>query len=151
MGYSLLIKKENIISLEPDRVMIGNGPSFGCVLMKDFLEVLAKKIKKNTTSFDNYSRMYVPVSVPPKQKPGEPLKAVNLFKHIQVSLIFPSSFDHIMHDWHFQSSNDEPLRWTNFQYVFIIRDCDFGKSCLLLTQIDFFSAGNVNKRFCSHS
>nr|PNR57482.1 hypothetical protein PHYPA_004476 [Physcomitrium patens] len=86
VGYSLLIKKENIISLEPDRVMIGNGPSFGCVLMKDFLEVLAKKIKKNTTSFDNYSRMYVPVSVPPKQKPGEPLKAVNLFKHIQAML-----------------------------------------------------------------
>jgi pyruvate decarboxylase len=83
VGYSLLIKKENIISLEPDRVKIGNGPSFGCVLMKDFLEALAKKVKKNTTSFDNYSRMYVPPSVALKQKPGQPLKTVNLFKHIQ--------------------------------------------------------------------
>jgi len=58
---ALLIKKENVVSLEPDRVKIGSGPSFGCVLMKDFLEALAKKIKKNTTSFnDNYSPMYVP-------------------------------------------------------------------------------------------
>jgi pyruvate decarboxylase len=83
VGYSLLIKKDNLISLEPDRVKIGNGPSFGCVLMKDFLEALVKKIKKNTTSFDNYSRMYVPQSVPLKQKQNEPLKTVNLFKHIQ--------------------------------------------------------------------
>jgi len=88
VGYSLLIKKDNIISLEPDRVKIGNGPSFGCVLMKDFLEALAKKVKKNTTSFDNYSRMYVPPSVALKQKPGQPLRTVNLFKHIQV---LPSS------------------------------------------------------------
>jgi pyruvate decarboxylase len=80
----LLIKKENMISLQFDRVEIGNGPSFSCVLMKDFLLALAKKVKKNTASFDNYSRMYVPPSVPLKQKPGEPLRTVNLFKHIQV-------------------------------------------------------------------
>lgn len=86
VGYSLLIKKDNLISLEPDQVKISNGPSFGCVLMKDFLEALVKKIKKNTTSFDNYSRMYVPQSVPLKQKQNEPLKTVNLFKHIQVRI-----------------------------------------------------------------
>ena len=84
VGYSLLIKKENMISLQFDRVEIGNGPSFGCVLMKDFLEALAKKVKKNTASFDNFSRMYVPPNVPLKQKPGEPVRTVNLFKHIQV-------------------------------------------------------------------
>lgn len=83
VGYSLLIKKENMISLQFDRVEIGNGPSFSCVLMKDFLLALAKKVKKNTASFDNHSRMYIPPSVPLKQKPGEPLRTVNLFKHIQ--------------------------------------------------------------------
>ena len=86
VGYSLLCRKEKMINLEPDRVMVGNGPSFGCVLMKDFLELLAKKVKKNTCSFDNYMRMYIPPGVPLKQKENEPIKTLTLFKHIQVSL-----------------------------------------------------------------
>ena len=65
-------------------MVIGNGSSFGCVLMKDFLEALAKKVKPNPTSLEAYNRMYVPPSVALKQKPGEPLRTVNLFKHIQV-------------------------------------------------------------------
>jgi pyruvate decarboxylase len=83
VGYSLLCKKEKMIVLQPDRVMIGNGPSFSGVLMKDFLEALAKKVKHNPTSYESFMRMYVPPGVPLKQKPNEPLKTVNLFKHIQ--------------------------------------------------------------------
>ena len=84
VGYSLLCKKEKSILLQPDRVQIGNGQAFGMVLMKDFLEALSKRVKRNTTSFDNYARMYVPSGLPQKQKPNEPLKTVNLFSHIQV-------------------------------------------------------------------
>ncbi|CAL5426889.1 unnamed protein product [Camellia sinensis] len=35
VGYSLLLKKEKAIIMHPDRVVIANGPTFGCVLMKD--------------------------------------------------------------------------------------------------------------------
>ncbi|KAL3753585.1 hypothetical protein ACJRO7_000917 [Eucalyptus globulus] len=58
LGYSLILKKEKAIILQPDRVVIGNGPSFGCVLMKDFLEALSKE-------------------------PKEPLRVNVLFEHIQ--------------------------------------------------------------------
>ena len=85
-----------MICLQFDRVEIGNGPSFSCVLMKDFLEALATKVKKNTASFDNYSRMYVPHSAPLKQKPGDPLRTVNLFKHIQVPPLSPYSLEHVI-------------------------------------------------------
>ncbi|KAG9453527.1 hypothetical protein H6P81_006431 [Aristolochia fimbriata] len=83
VGYSLLLKKEKAIVVEPDRVVIGNGPAFGCVLMKDFLQALVKKIELNTTSFENYHRIFVPPSVPLESKPGEPLRVNVLFKHIQ--------------------------------------------------------------------
>ncbi|GJZ18006.1 hypothetical protein Tco_0554129 [Tanacetum coccineum] len=46
--YYLILKKEKALLVQPDRVMIGNGPTFGCILMKDLLQVLAKKIKKNS-------------------------------------------------------------------------------------------------------
>jgi pyruvate decarboxylase len=83
VGYSLLCKKEKTITIQPDRIVIGNGQAFGAVLMKDFLEALSKRVKRKPTSFDNYMRMYVPPGLPLKQKPNEPLKTVNLFHHIQ--------------------------------------------------------------------
>ena len=83
VGYSLLLKKEKAIIVQPDRVVIGTGPAFGCVLMKDFLRALAKKIKKNTTAYENYSRIFVPEGKPLKCKPKEPLRVNVLFQHIQ--------------------------------------------------------------------
>lgn len=83
VGYSLLCKREKTITIQPDRIVIGNGPAFNNVLMKDFLEALSKRVKRNTTSFDNYMRMFVPSGQPLKQKANEPLKTVNLFHHIQ--------------------------------------------------------------------
>lgn len=53
VGYSLLLKKEKAIVVQPDRVVIGNGPTFGCILMKDFLIALAKRVTRNTTAYDN--------------------------------------------------------------------------------------------------
>ncbi|XP_068644203.1 pyruvate decarboxylase 1-like [Aristolochia californica] len=86
VGYSLLIKKEKAIIVQPERVVIGNGPAFGCVLMKDFLQALAKRIKCNTTAFENYRRIFVPPGVPLESKPRESLRVNVLFKHIQEML-----------------------------------------------------------------
>ncbi|XP_057806269.1 pyruvate decarboxylase 1-like isoform X2 [Salvia miltiorrhiza] len=86
VGYSLLLKKEKAIIVQPDRVVIGSGPAFGCVLMKDFLQELAKKVTKNTTAFDNYKRIYVPEGHPPKSEPKEPLRVNVLFQHVQKML-----------------------------------------------------------------
>ncbi|KAA0060030.1 pyruvate decarboxylase 2-like [Cucumis melo var. makuwa] len=86
VGYSLLLKKEKAIIVEPDRVMIANGPTFGCILMKDFLRELAKRLKRNTTAYENYHRIYVPDGQPLKCKPHEPLRVNILFQHIQKML-----------------------------------------------------------------
>ncbi|KAL6200367.1 hypothetical protein ACLB2K_030149 [Fragaria x ananassa] len=86
VGYSLLLKKEKAIIVQPDRVVIANGPSFGCVLMKDFLQALAKKITRNTTAYENYHRIFVPDGQPLKCEPDEPLRVNVLFQHIQKML-----------------------------------------------------------------
>ncbi|RZC84511.1 hypothetical protein C5167_047298 [Papaver somniferum] len=86
VGYSLLLKKEKAIIVQPDRVVIANGPAFGCVLMKEFLPALAKKLSRNTTAYENYHRIYVPGGLPPQCDPKEPLRVNILFKHIQKML-----------------------------------------------------------------
>ncbi|XP_074272335.1 pyruvate decarboxylase 1-like [Silene latifolia] len=83
VGYSLLIKKEKTVIVEPNRVIIANGPSYGWVFMTDFLSALAKKLKKNTTAMENYRRIYVPPGMPLKCGDGAPLKVNVLFKHVQ--------------------------------------------------------------------
>ncbi|KAH9563877.1 hypothetical protein CY35_05G147200 [Sphagnum magellanicum] len=86
VGYSLLWSKAKCITVQPDRVTIGETASFGCILMKDFLEALAHRVEKNTASLDNFKRMHVPSGIPLKQKEGEPIKVLTLFKHIQAML-----------------------------------------------------------------
>ncbi|XBJ05900.1 hypothetical protein VPH35_024594 [Triticum aestivum] len=88
VGYSFLLKKEKAVIVQPERVTIGNGPTFGCVMMKDFLSGLAKcvSMKRNTTAFDNYKRIFVPQGQPLETEPGEPLRINVLFKHIQQML-----------------------------------------------------------------
>lgn len=86
VGYSLLIKKEKAVIVEPNRVTVGNGPSFGWVFMADFLSALAKKLKKNETAVENYRRIYVPPGVPLRREEHEPLRVNVLFKHIQAML-----------------------------------------------------------------
>ncbi|KAM1055676.1 hypothetical protein ACFX13_029877 [Malus domestica] len=86
VGYSLLLKKEKAIIVKPDSVVVGNGPSFGCVLMKDFLQALAKRVTKNTSAYENYARIFVPNGQPPKCQPNEPLRVNILFQHIQKML-----------------------------------------------------------------
>ncbi|KAL0291674.1 UNVERIFIED_CONTAM: Pyruvate decarboxylase 1 [Sesamum calycinum] len=83
VGYSLLLKKEKAIIVQPDRVVIGNGPAFGCVLMKDFLIALGKRLKPNATAYENYHRIYVPDGHPLKSEPKEALRVNVLFQHIQ--------------------------------------------------------------------
>ncbi|KAI9198709.1 hypothetical protein LWI28_020959 [Acer negundo] len=86
VGYSLLIKKEKSVIVQPNRVTIGNGPSLGWVFMAEFLSALAKKLKKNSTALENYRRIYVPPGVPLKREQNEPLRVNVLFKHIQAML-----------------------------------------------------------------
>nr|AAA68289.1 pyruvate decarboxylase [Oryza sativa Indica Group] len=83
VGYSCLLKKEKAVVVQPDRVTVGNGPAFGCVMMRDFLSELAKRVRKNTTAFDNYKRIFVPDRQLRSARPGEPLRVNVLFKHIQ--------------------------------------------------------------------
>jgi len=87
VGYSLLLHKSKSITVQPDRVTIGEGMSFGCILMRDFFNALAERVERNTTSFENYERMYVPPGTLRKEQEGEPIKTLTLFKHIQVSTI----------------------------------------------------------------
>ncbi|XP_057512818.1 pyruvate decarboxylase 1 [Actinidia eriantha] len=86
VGYSLLLKKDKAIIVQPDRVMIANGPAFGCVLMRDFLGALVKRLKKNTTAYENYHRIYVPEGHPLKCEPKEALRVNVMFQHIQKML-----------------------------------------------------------------
>ncbi|XP_074571784.1 pyruvate decarboxylase 1-like [Curcuma longa] len=83
VGYSLLLKKEKAIIVQPDRVVVANGPAFGCVLMKDFLRALAKRLNKNSTAYENYQRIFVPDGQPLQCAPKEPLRVNVLFQHIQ--------------------------------------------------------------------
>lgn len=83
VGYSLLVQKEKAIIVQPNRVTIGNGQSYGWVFMGDFLTALAKKLKRNTTAMENYHRIYVPPGMPLKGQKDEPLRVNVLFKHIQ--------------------------------------------------------------------
>lgn len=86
VGYSLLLKKEKSIIVQPDRVTVGNGPAFGCVLMKDFLSALSKRLKHNPTAYENYRRIYIPEGHPLKSEPKEALRVNVLFEHIQKML-----------------------------------------------------------------
>ncbi|KAG6692503.1 hypothetical protein I3842_10G117900 [Carya illinoinensis] len=86
VGYSLLIKKEKAIMVQPNVVTIANGPTFGYVYMADFLRALAKKLKENSTALENYRRIFVPPGNPLKSKKYEPLRVNILFKHIQEML-----------------------------------------------------------------
>ncbi|KAG6403943.1 hypothetical protein SASPL_136177 [Salvia splendens] len=83
VGYSLLLKKEKAIIVQPDRVVVGNGPAFGFVLMRDFLRELSKKVTKHTAAFDNYKRIFVPDGQPVKSEPAEALRVNVLFQHVQ--------------------------------------------------------------------
>ncbi|KAF8721410.1 hypothetical protein HU200_023123 [Digitaria exilis] len=86
VGYSFLLKKDKAIIVQPERVIVGNGPAFGCVMMKEFLSELAKRVKKNSTAYENYKRIFVPEGQPLESEPNEPLRVNVLFKHIQKML-----------------------------------------------------------------
>ncbi|XP_062188134.1 pyruvate decarboxylase 2-like [Phragmites australis] len=86
VGYSFLLKKDKAVVVQPDRVTVGNGPTFGCIMMKDFLSELARRVRKNTTAYENYRRIFVPEGQPPECELREPLRVNVLFKHIQKML-----------------------------------------------------------------
>ncbi|PUZ73575.1 hypothetical protein GQ55_2G485300 [Panicum hallii var. hallii] len=83
VGYSSLLKKDKAVVVQPDRVTVGNGPTFGCIMMADFLSELATRVRRNTTAYENYRRIFVPEGQPAECEAGEPLRVNVLFKHIQ--------------------------------------------------------------------
>ncbi|XP_050382210.1 pyruvate decarboxylase 4-like [Argentina anserina] len=85
-GNSLLLKIEKSIIVKPDRVIIANKHEFGSVLMEDFLRALAKKVKRNITAHEKYTRTFVPWGHPVKCFPNEPLRVNVMFQHIQKML-----------------------------------------------------------------
>nr|AAA90948.1 pyruvate decarboxylase 2 [Oryza sativa Indica Group]AAB40530.1 pyruvate decarboxylase 2 [Oryza sativa Indica Group] len=85
VGYSFLLKKDKAIIVQPERVIVGNGPAFGCVMMKEFLSELAKRVNKNTTAYENYKRIFV-LRASAGEEPNEPLRVNVLFKHVQKML-----------------------------------------------------------------
>jgi len=86
LGYSLLIKKEKAITVLPNRVIIGNGPTFGNISMKDFFKALTKRLERNATAIENYRRISVPDGFPIQCKPNEALRINVLFRHIEKML-----------------------------------------------------------------
>ncbi|CAA2998397.1 pyruvate decarboxylase 2-like [Olea europaea subsp. europaea] len=86
VGYSLSLKKEKAIVVQPDHVVISHGLTYGCVLMKDFLRELAKKLKCNSTANENYKCIYIPDGIPLESEFNEPLRVNVLFQHIQKML-----------------------------------------------------------------
>ncbi|CAH8269717.1 unnamed protein product [Arabidopsis lyrata] len=86
VGYSLLLKKEKAIIVHPDRVVVANGPTFGCVRMSEFFRELAKRVKRNVTAYENYHRIFVPEGKPLKCKSREALRINAMFQHIQKML-----------------------------------------------------------------
>ena len=54
--------------------------------MRDFLGALVKRLKQNTTAYENYHRIYVPEGHPLKCEPKEALRVNVLFQHIQKML-----------------------------------------------------------------
>ena len=67
-------------------VSISGNKTYQCIEMRDFLTELAKKLKKNSTAWDNHQRMFLPQPGPPTSAAGSPLRTNVLYKHIEVPL-----------------------------------------------------------------
>jgi hypothetical protein len=107
--------------------------------MKDFLEALAHRVEKNTSSLDNFMRMHVPSGIPLKQKEGEPIKVLTLFKHIQVAIVTSADMmvkfiDGYTYDIPgpknlFQFSFLRILLWSKFKFIWADRVSNFCRQC----------------------
>ncbi|XP_042441366.1 pyruvate decarboxylase 1-like [Zingiber officinale] len=82
-GFSLPLDMKKSVVVEPERVVVAGGTVFVGVRLKDFLRALQERLRRNTTAYANYCRMFVPVRQPPNCQPGEPLRLNVLFTHIQ--------------------------------------------------------------------
>lgn len=92
VGFSLLIKEERTVTVQPHSVKIGTGPTYSCVEMNDFLTALAKRVKRNMTAYENYDRMYTTEGVPLTRSSScsemnkEPLRLNVVFQYVQKML-----------------------------------------------------------------
>ncbi|KAM5553739.1 hypothetical protein ABKV19_025801 [Rosa sericea] len=80
VGFSLLVKMEKAVVVQPDNVVTAYGPKFGCI-QKDFLKPLARRLECNTTAYKNYHRIYVLEGLPLQYESDEGLR-VNIFFNV---------------------------------------------------------------------
>jgi pyruvate decarboxylase len=83
VGYSLLIKKEKAVIVEPDRVVVAGRRFFQCVAADEFMTALAVKVKANETAWINHGRMFVPPGAVVPPPAGAPLQTKVAFQHVQ--------------------------------------------------------------------
>lgn len=85
-AFTQLIQLNSAVVAEREAVKVGGDAFFGGVLLPDFLERLALKVKPNGASLDRYLQLYCPPGVLPPQQPGSPLMVKSLYRHIQALL-----------------------------------------------------------------
>lgn len=81
-GYASLINRDKLIHAGPDYVRLP-GAAYNNVMLKDFLDALAKKVKKNDASLAAYNRIREEPAPEPKIKPKETITTRRLFSQIQ--------------------------------------------------------------------
>lgn len=59
-----------MIAVDPDRVTVAGGLTFGCIHAPHFLAALAAALKPNPTSAEMFGRMVQPLKLPDMQPPG---------------------------------------------------------------------------------
>jgi pyruvate decarboxylase len=78
-----------MVRVDPFRVTIAGKETYGCVNMADFLDALREALKPNPIVIENFRRMYVPLSAPPRDGPEAPVKTAVLYHEVQVGLGTP--------------------------------------------------------------
>lgn len=83
VGYTTLLKDDQMIRVDPYRVTICGRVSFGCVLMCDFLSKLSEVLDHNPFSIRAYEKLVIPEGVPSEAKDDDLILNKNLQARLQ--------------------------------------------------------------------
>ncbi|CAN1175490.1 Pyruvate decarboxylase 1 [Linum perenne] len=80
--------REKAVIVQPERVAIGNGPAFGCIVMEEFLKALTPKLTPNSAAHDEYlnSSNPEPEDHGSDDQSQDHVKAKVFFKHVEKML-----------------------------------------------------------------
>lgn len=84
LGYSVLLKPSQVIDVQPDRVTVQGGRTYGCIDMEDFLDALAKALDKNPGPLEVFRRMQPPRSAaePSNEALAAPLTTLGVERQV---------------------------------------------------------------------